>query len=192
MASKRIKVLITEETRYWIRRSLSLFFKLQLCNSVFLPLLSQVQELSYGFWYNLISFSPLVFFFVRLCYFLSSWFFWFFSPSGEKIRVTFFVFKVCFFCWHQITESIKYGICFSLPHQHSPHCPHTSVPHWTTNACSRCPSLPPHNWPWHKTVFIHEPFPPLLLSILLLALQLELPSGSVCSLMMWHNCFLPM
>ncbi len=138
--------------------------------SVFLPLLFWVQEheLSYGFWFDLISFSPLLFsLFVRLCYF--SIFMLLFFPLEEKKRVTFFVFKVSFFYWHQIAKGVKCSILFfSVP----PSQTLTSLPTCTSAvpnsqlACSRYPSLPPHKWPWYGTVFIHEPLPPLLSSLL--------------------------
>lgn len=102
-----------------------------------------------------------------------------FSLWGEKRRVTFFVFKVCFFCRHQTPKKVSNAAYFFLCPS-SPHCPHVLN---CQLACSRYRSLPPHKWPWHGIVFIHEPFPPLHV------LQLLLPSGSFCSFIMCHHFF---
>ncbi len=160
--------------------------KTSLCfpSCLFLPLLSEVQEreLSYGFWFYLFSFSALKFLlFSRLCYFCISILSF---SSGENKSVTFFVFKVfCFFFWHQIAEGIKCNI-FSLsvpPSLTNTH--HTAHIHQYCAAADWYPSMPPHQWPWHCTVIIHEPFPALLLSSLVCILQFELSSGSVCDLL---------
>lgn len=112
----------------------------------------------------------------------------FFSTWEKKVSLysKFFF----FFCQHQRAKGIKFCIlCFSIPSslKLTAHIYQDLLN--SQLACSRYLSLSLHKWLWHSTVFIHEPFPPLLLCSLLHILQLELPSGTVCSFIMHHHCF---
>lgn len=148
---------------YWISKTLSLFFRLQLCSpSHHLSFChccrkSQEHELSYGFWFDFFqSFVALVFFFTfffRLCYF--SIFMFFLFLWGEK-KGTFFVLQCLLLLLTSDSERCQMQhIFFSFP----PSLTLTTLPTYISTvlnsqlACSRYLSLPPHKWPWHSTVY---------------------------------------